>query len=42
MCPLTLSILNGVRIKRVNFRNAKLYTVFRLAEIKILCLFSYY
>ena len=42
-CPL--SILRDVRIKlRVNFRNCPLYTgrVFRLAEIKILCLSSYY
>ena len=40
-CP----ILRGVRIKlRINFRNCPLYTgrVFRLAEIKILCLSSYY
>ena len=31
-CPL--SILNGVRIKRINVRNSPLYTVFRIAEIK--------
>ena len=43
-----LSVLTGVRIKRVNFRNCPLHTgdrikwVFRLVEIKILCLSSSY
>ena len=45
-CPL--SALTGVRVKRVYLRNCPLYMgvrikrVFRLAEIKILCLSSNY